>query len=111
MTAYLHTLELPNTILFDAQGNHFDRGVLGIRAGPLIGAWADGAALAHHTFPPEAAIRACQAELSRCLQEQGHTTVDPPFPPLPLVHAQTTAAPPRSPDQPHCTAEVGRGNR
>eukprot|EP00975_Prorocentrum_lima_P049958 10459240-Prorocentrum_lima.AAC.1 len=45
MTAYLRNSGLGGTRLFDAQGNHFDRAVIGIRAGPHLQVWAAGGEL------------------------------------------------------------------
>eukprot|EP00975_Prorocentrum_lima_P005433 1173627-Prorocentrum_lima.AAC.1 len=73
MLSYLRNIGLEGTRLFDAQGNHFDRGIIGLRVGPHLQVWAAGRDLAHHTYPPDQAIRACHAELSRHLAAQGIT--------------------------------------
>ena len=55
---YLRTLGLTGAQLYDAQGNAFDRCIVGLRLGPTIARWLAGGDVPVHHYPSPQAILA-----------------------------------------------------
>jgi len=101
MLPYLAGLGLDDRTLFDAQGNAFDRALLGARLGGHIGTWLAGASLPRHVFPSAHDVAQEYALVRAYVQSRGHTPAPSP------LSARTLEALAQLPSLP--AAEDGRG--
>ncbi len=58
MSPYIGQLGLTERQTFDAQGNAFDRAIVGVRAGRLLAVWAHGGRIPWHEYPGEGRVSA-----------------------------------------------------
>ena len=68
LVKYHARLNLPDHVLYDAQGNAFDRGLLPCSIGPALQRWAGGTEPPRHAFPAAAQIEEGYQSLRRGIQ-------------------------------------------
>ena len=101
MLPYLTQLGLDELQLFSAQGNSFDRAIVGLRLGSTIASWLAGNEVLEHRFPTADQIMAVYRRVYRDRLEAGwHPPMENPVP----AAARIGGAPRRI----HLAAEDGR---
>ena len=71
MMAYLGELELEERVLYDAQGNLFDRHVVPLRVSRPVVRWLQGEEVPRHAYPAVADIEAGYQELRVLIEREG----------------------------------------
>ena len=107
MGAYLDGLRLSERSLFDAQGNAFDRAILGVRIGRALAAWVSGGSVPSHSFPTPDQVRRIYNQLASEVAAAGHEPHPHPIPTE--VQQWLERLPPAPPAPLPLTALGGRG--
>ena len=83
MLPYLASLGLDDLQLFNAQGNSFDRAIIGLRLGSTIASWLAGDDVLGHRFPSSDDIMAVYNRVYRdCLDGGWQPSMEDPIPPF-----------------------------
>eukprot|EP00975_Prorocentrum_lima_P020034 4216099-Prorocentrum_lima.AAC.1 len=80
MEAYIRALGLSGQGTYDAQGNAFDRALLGVTIGPALAEIAHGRPPPTHLFPSLADIRAVGEEACAMARSAGLPAHPAPYP-------------------------------
>ena len=81
MEAYFEALQLPTEeAVYNAQGNRFDRNLIGARAGRAIIGWLRGEPLPAHTFPDPHTVMRIWQDMASSLRAQGLAPAAQPAP-------------------------------
>ena len=82
MLPYLRSLGLTDTQIYNAQGNSFDRAIVGLRLGPIVARWLAGGDIPTHVFPtPHTILNVYRRVYANRLAAGWAPTMDRPVPP------------------------------
>ena len=80
MTEYLSSGFPSNTALYNAQGNAFDRAIVGVRCGQMLAAALRGAPLQRHVYPDSPTVVGIYARLRAQVRAEGWQTTEHAIP-------------------------------